>query len=100
MFDVKLKKIIAKQSGVVRTNCLDCLDRTNYMQSRIALYVLERTVQNFSAPQVREEINRYESFKNKVEDSSEVLKKFNSCWADNGDKISLHYTGIGSTHTE
>lgn len=29
-----------------------------------------------------------------------MLKKFNSAWADNGDKISLHYTGIGSTHTE
>lgn len=35
-----------------------------------------------------------------MEDSSDILKKFNNVWAENGDSISLHYTGIGSTHTE
>jgi hypothetical protein len=39
VFDTKLGKLVVKQVGVIRTNCLDCLDRTNYMQSRIALYV-------------------------------------------------------------
>lgn len=38
VFDTKRKKLVSKQNGVIRTNCLDCLDRTNYMQSRIALY--------------------------------------------------------------
>lgn len=28
------------------------------------------------------------------------MQKFNSSWAENGDSISLHYTGTGSTHTE
>lgn len=28
------------QRGVVRTNCLDCLDRTNFTQARISIVVL------------------------------------------------------------
>lgn len=30
------------QSSVIRTNCMDCLDRTNVIQSLISLWVLER----------------------------------------------------------
>lgn len=40
VFDTYAKQLVSKQSGVIRINCLDCLDRTNYMQSRIALYSL------------------------------------------------------------
>lgn len=29
-------KLISKQQGVVRTNCIDCLDRTNVVQGVIA----------------------------------------------------------------
>jgi len=28
------------------------------------------------------------------------IRKFRHIWADNGDAISYHYTGTGSTHTE
>lgn len=28
------------------------------------------------------------------------IKKFRNIWADNGDAVSWHYTGTGSTHTE
>ena len=30
----------SSQSGVFRTNCIDCLDRTNVVQSLIGRYVL------------------------------------------------------------
>ena len=33
-------KVTSTQSGVVRTNCIDCLDRTNVVQGLIARYVL------------------------------------------------------------
>lgn len=59
VFDTKLKKLVSRQAGIVRTNCLDCLDRTNYVQSRIGLYMLERILGNFSTPEVKEEIYRY-----------------------------------------
>lgn len=38
--DVAEKKVISLQNGVMRTNCLDCLDRTNLIQTKIAYDVL------------------------------------------------------------
>ncbi len=31
---------------------------------------------------------------------NDFIKNFRHIWADNGDAISYHYTGTGSTHTE
>jgi inositol-1,4,5-trisphosphate 5-phosphatase len=33
LYDVNLNAIIQQQTGVFRTNCLDCLDRTNVVQT-------------------------------------------------------------------
>ncbi len=33
-------------------------------------------------------------------EENDLIKKFRNIWADNGDMISFHYTGTGSTHTE
>ena len=33
--------VLKEQNGIIRTNCLDCLDRTNVVQGRIAWKVLE-----------------------------------------------------------
>jgi phosphatidylinositol-bisphosphatase len=37
-------EILRQQNGIIRTNCLDCLDRTNVIQARIAWRSLERHV--------------------------------------------------------
>jgi hypothetical protein len=42
--DTSTKEIIKEQTGVFRTNCLDCLDRTNVIQTRIAWRILELQV--------------------------------------------------------
>lgn len=34
-------KVLEEQKGIVRTNCLDCLDRTNVTQTMIAKRILE-----------------------------------------------------------
>lgn len=34
------------------------------------------------------------------DDDNDFIRKFRNIWADNGDAISFHYTGTGSTHTE
>lgn len=34
-------EIVQTQISVVRTNCMDCLDRTNVVQSEIAQFILE-----------------------------------------------------------
>ncbi len=33
--------IISEQRGVMRTNCLDCLDRTNVTQTKITMRIVE-----------------------------------------------------------
>lgn len=35
---------LKEQTGIIRTNCLDCLDRTNVIQARVAWKVLEAQV--------------------------------------------------------
>lgn len=40
-------EVLTEQNGIIRTNCLDCLDRTNVVQARIAWKMLEIIVRNF-----------------------------------------------------
>lgn len=35
--DLSNNTVIVTQKGIMRTNCLDCLDRTNVFQSKLAL---------------------------------------------------------------
>jgi hypothetical protein len=37
IYDSKKDEVIMRQWGVFRTNCLDCLDRTNFFQTKIAM---------------------------------------------------------------
>ena len=34
--------VVMTQKGVIRTNCADCLDRTNYVQTKIAIQTFEK----------------------------------------------------------
>lgn len=38
--DIESRSVLKMQSGLVRTNCLDSLDRTNVGQSKIGIYAL------------------------------------------------------------
>ena len=72
-----------KQLGIVRTNCMDCLDRTNVVQSAIAQYVLsEQLTQALGTPV-------------DLQSSSETTW-FNALWADNGDAVSRAYAGTAA----
>ena len=76
------------QKGVMRTNCLDCLDRTNVLQSYLAWYVI--TVQLRMAGI---------DFNYRLEDAGTLplCRAFKHLWGDNGDVLSMQYTGTGST---
>ena len=67
-------QVIQKQSGVLRTNCMDCLDRTNVCQSLFAKFMLDL--------QLKEE-----GFDMSAQ-SDQLNSWFNTLWADNGDAIS------------
>lgn len=41
-YDLEKKEVSCLQSAVIRTNCIDCLDRTNVVQSVFAKSMLFR----------------------------------------------------------
>lgn len=71
-----------KQSGVLRTNCMDCLDRTNVVQSACARTALEAQLSEsgFSIDLQNDPSTNW----------------FNTLWADNGDAISRQYAGTAA----
>ncbi|KAK3684744.1 SacI homology domain-containing protein [Podospora appendiculata] len=74
--------VTAKQSGVLRTNCMDCLDRTNVCQSSFAKHMLDLQL-------------RAEGFDMAAQFDQENAW-FNTLWADNGDAISKQYASTGA----
>lgn len=75
-------KIIQTQRGVVRTNCMDCLDRTNVCQSSFARHMLD--------VQLKEE-----GFDMSAQADQETAW-FNILWADNGDAVSKQYASTAA----
>ncbi len=37
VYNVQTDQVLGTQEGVFRTNCLDCLDRTNFFQAKLAI---------------------------------------------------------------
>lgn len=79
-----------EQSAVVRTNCMDCLDRTNVVQSMIARWTLTRQLIDFGILQPGQAADDDESFKD----------LFRNIWADNADVVSRSYSGTGALKTD
>jgi hypothetical protein len=75
-------QVVATQKGVLRTNCMDCLDRTNVCQSSFAKYMLDSQLkeQGFDMSAQQDQQNAW----------------FNTLWADNGDAISKQYASTGA----
>ncbi|EJU05562.1 hypothetical protein DACRYDRAFT_113641 [Dacryopinax primogenitus] len=76
--------VLNEQRGTFRTNCIDCLDRTNVVQSAFSRYVLEQQLQAAALLGV--------SHRGKTE--QEIV--FNRVWANNGDAISRSYAGTSA----
>ncbi|XP_060527296.1 phosphatidylinositol-3-phosphatase SAC1 [Cylas formicarius] len=78
------------QEGVFRTNCIDCLDRTNVVQSMLAHRNLEIVLKKFGILSFEEKLEHHHSF--------ESLFKY--IWADHADLISTQYSGTGALKTD
>lgn len=74
--------IVLAQTGVLRTNCMDCLDRTNVVQSACGRNMLEAQLDE-------------EGVHLDLQNDSRT-SWFNSVWADNGDAISRQYAGTAA----
>ncbi|KAH8594598.1 SacI homology domain-containing protein [Bisporella sp. PMI_857] len=79
------------QTSVVRTNCMDCLDRTNVVQSMLARYALNRQLTDLGV------LARGETFTT-ADPVFEIL--FRKLWADNADVVSKSYSGTGALKTD
>jgi hypothetical protein len=83
-------EVVQEQNSVCRTNCMDCLDRTNVVQS-----VLARRSLNL---QLRE--SGVLGPQQKVEEDKSFINKFNNIWADNANAMSLQYSGTNALKTD
>lgn len=79
------------QRAVVRSNCMDCLDRTNVVQSTLAHWVLQHQLAD--AGVVAKEA-LWEAA------SPELNRLMQNMWADNADAVSLAYSGTGALKTD
>lgn len=79
-------ELIDATNVIVRTNCIDCLDRTNGAQKIIGLKVLE--LKQLPSLSIVEK-NRFASF----------LAEFKRMWLENGDNLSVIYAGTAAMGT-
>ncbi|KAG5995375.1 hypothetical protein E4U52_008415 [Claviceps spartinae] len=75
-------EIKQRQAGVLRTNCMDCLDRTNVCQSSFAKHMLDLQL-------------KADGFDMSVQ-LDQQTKWFNTLWADNGDAVSKQYASTAA----
>ena len=79
-----------RQKSVVRTNCMDCLDRTNVVQSQLARWVLQKQLETAAVVSDGQKWERDTKF--------EFI--FRNMWADNADAVSTAYSGTGALKTD
>ncbi|GHJ88314.1 hypothetical protein NliqN6_4716 [Naganishia liquefaciens] len=79
-----------RQTGVIRSNCMDCLDRTNVVQAAVAKDALQRQLVKTGVLSVKE----------RLEDHPDFMHVFRHVWADHADTISKAYSGTGALKTD
>lgn len=82
-FVSSLKGTEKLQTSMIRTNCIDCLDRTNVVQSLFARHILNdmMTALKLTLPK-------------------DFDKHFRNIWADNADAVSIQYSGTPALKTD
>uniref|UniRef100_A0A665UZF4 phosphoinositide 5-phosphatase n=1 Tax=Echeneis naucrates TaxID=173247 RepID=A0A665UZF4_ECHNA len=75
--------IVRSQGGTIRTNCLDCLDRTNSVQAFFALEMLPKQLEQMGLTEKPQLVARFQEV-------------FRTMWSANGDSVSKIYAGTGA----
>ncbi|XP_058075031.1 phosphoinositide phosphatase SAC8 isoform X5 [Magnolia sinica] len=97
------REILLEQKGVVRVNCIDCLDRTNVTQVHMDYCILDLRVKHVTLlsqsdlgrKSLNTQLQRMEAFSPSESISShpDIDEKFKILWVEQGDEISLEYSG-------
>lgn len=85
--------ITKRQRGVVRTNCIDSLDRTNVVQSVIAHRMMDAALKVMGVLDSNPETFTAAKF-------ADFEKAFKNAWADNANALSQVYAGSGALKTD
>ncbi|SCV03751.1 LAME_0H12926g1_1 [Lachancea meyersii CBS 8951] len=86
-YDVRDHKVLSEQHGIFRTNCLDCLDRTNLVQQFLSRYAFALFLNDF---------HLMSTTQGTAFTDSDLFIKHNTLWADHGDQVSQIYTGTNA----
>ena len=81
-------KVIIEQIGNVRTNCIDCLDRTNVVQSQFGRCMLKEQLSDIGLLSKEHDFDRA------------LNGTLNNLWTNNADTLSKRYTGVGALKTD
>ncbi|XP_077576970.1 phosphatidylinositol-3-phosphatase SAC1-B [Stigmatopora nigra] len=82
--------VLLNQEGTFRSNCMDCLDRTNVIQSLLARRSLQSQLQKMGVLHMNQQI----------EDQTDFEKMYKHAWADNADACAKQYAGTGALKTD
>uniref|UniRef100_A0A672SP78 Synaptojanin-1 n=1 Tax=Sinocyclocheilus grahami TaxID=75366 RepID=A0A672SP78_SINGR len=80
---LKKQRKMSSPYGTIRSNCLDCLDRTNSVQAFIALEMLPKQLEDMGLTEKPQLVARFQEV-------------FRTMWSTNGDSISKIYAGTGA----
>nr|XP_057909456.1 phosphatidylinositol-3-phosphatase SAC1-B isoform X2 [Doryrhamphus excisus] len=83
-------KVLLNQEGTFRSNCMDCLDRTNVIQSLLARRSLQSQLRRLGVLHTNQQI----------EDQADFEKMYKNAWADNADACAKQYAGTGALKTD
>ncbi|KAG8139351.1 putative Phosphatidylinositide phosphatase SAC1-like protein [Naja naja] len=76
-------KVDMQQEGIFRSNCMDCLDRTNVVQSLLAHRSLQLQLQRLGVLHATQ----------RLEEQAEFEKIYKNAWADNANACAKQYAG-------
>ncbi|XP_063308087.1 phosphatidylinositol-3-phosphatase SAC1 isoform X2 [Pelobates fuscus] len=83
-------RVVMQQDGIFRSNCMDCLDRTNVIQSLLARRSLQIQLQRLGVLHVGQNIEEQVQFE----------KVYKNAWADNANACAKQYAGTGALKTD
>ncbi|TSK28269.1 Phosphatidylinositide phosphatase SAC1-B [Bagarius yarrelli] len=84
------RKVVQEQTGTFRSNCMDCLDRTNVIQSLLARRSLQSQLQRMGVLNAGQ----------KIEEQADFEKIYKNAWADNANACAKQYAGTGALKTD
>ncbi|CAH8645287.1 unnamed protein product [Dicrocoelium dendriticum] len=95
-------KVLSRQTGTFRSNCIDCLDRTNVVQSMLGWFALEQAL--ISIGYLNENAASVSASASANSTLAQLWPgfgpRFRNLWSDNADYCSLQYSGTRALKTD